>query len=170
MMMELAPAPPREVLLGAAAANGKIIYGGQAVHGLIADVAGSGVTAAAFVEKPAAERKLHVLLVEDDHATLVFVKALLRSCGHEVTTATNGREAIHALIAPTVAVDLILTDIMMPEVDGMELMKIVQSMANNTHFKTIPIVVMSTVYTDEIASACHGARRTTSSSPSSARR
>lgn len=31
---------------------------------------------------PDATRKLSVLLVEDDHATLVFVKALLKSCGH----------------------------------------------------------------------------------------
>ena len=36
----------------------------------------------------------------------------------------NGKQAIDALSSPTQDVDLILTDIMMPEVDGMELMKI----------------------------------------------
>jgi YesN/AraC family two-component response regulator len=36
-----------------------------------------------------------------------------------VTTATNGKEAIDALLAPDTDFDLILTDIMMPEVDGM---------------------------------------------------
>ena len=32
------------------------------------------------------DSKLHVLLVEDDHSTLVFVKALLKSCGHTGTS------------------------------------------------------------------------------------
>ena len=80
MLMELAPAPPREVLLGMTPGGARNI---DRLLGMTADVAGSRATAAAFVEKPAAERRLHVLLVEDDHATLVFVKALLRSCGHE---------------------------------------------------------------------------------------
>ena len=39
----------------------------------------------ASLTDPANEQKLHVLLVEDDHATLVFVKALLKSCGHQGT-------------------------------------------------------------------------------------
>ena len=37
------------------------------------------------------DSKLHVLLVEDDHSTLVFVKALLKSCGHTGTSPTTPR-------------------------------------------------------------------------------
>lgn len=36
-----------------------------------------------------ADSKLRVLLVEDDHSTLVFVKALLKSCGHTGTSPTG---------------------------------------------------------------------------------
>lgn len=42
----------------------------------------AAVSAGADAFNPDATRKLSVLLVEDDHATLVFVKALLKSCGH----------------------------------------------------------------------------------------
>jgi len=97
-------------------------------------------------------KNLSVLLVEDDHSTLVFVKAMLRSCGHSVTTATNGQEAIDALLDPSSAIDLVLTDIMMPEVDGLELMKIVQS--SDKPFRSIPIIVMSTVDSDEFQAKC----------------
>jgi hypothetical protein len=44
------------------------------------DAAGVGVRTDVFGGD--GTKKLSVLLVEDDHATLVFVKALLRSCGH----------------------------------------------------------------------------------------
>ena len=40
---------------------------------------------------PMSEHKLHVLLVEDDHATLVFVKTLLKSCGHQGTYPPRAR-------------------------------------------------------------------------------
>jgi len=72
-----------------------------------------------------------------------------------VTTATNGKEAIDALLAPDQNVDLILTDIMMPEVDGMELMRIVQ--ASDKPFRSIPIIVMSTVDDDLVSAKCQEA-------------
>ena len=69
-----------------------------------------------------------------------------------VTTAMNGKQAIDALLSPTQDVDLILTDIMMPEVDGMELMKVVQ--ASDKPFRSIPIIIMSTVDSDEFKTKC----------------
>ena len=41
---------------------------------------------ALFSQRGGAQAKLHVLLVEDDQATMVFVKALLKSCGHTGTS------------------------------------------------------------------------------------
>jgi CheY-like chemotaxis protein len=75
-----------------------------------------------------------------------------------VTTAMNGKEAIDALLSPTQDVDMILTDIMMPEVDGMELMKIVQ--ASDKPFRSIPIIIMSTVDSDEFKTKCGDAGAT----------
>lgn len=54
-------------------------------------------TDAASLLNPANETKLHVLLVEDDHATLVFVKALLKSCGH---SGAHPRRDVDRPVAP----------------------------------------------------------------------
>jgi CheY-like chemotaxis protein len=70
----------------------------------------------------------------------------------------NGKQAIDALSSPTQDVDLILTDIMMPEVDGMELMKIVQE--SDKPFRSIPIIIMSTVDSDEFKTKCGDAGAT----------
>ena len=82
---------------------------------------------------------------------LTILRALSRPPS-SVTTAMNGKQAIDVLTSPDQDVDLILTDIMMPEVDGMELMKIVQS--SDKPFKSIPIIVMSTVDSDEFKTKC----------------
>ena len=81
-----------------------------------------------------------------------------RTLNETVTTAMNGKQAIDALSSPTQDVDLILADIMMPEVDGMELMKIVQE--SDKPFRSIPIIIMSTVDSDEFKTKCGDAGAT----------
>ncbi|MGH7629574.1 MAG: PAS domain-containing hybrid sensor histidine kinase/response regulator, partial [Gemmatimonadales bacterium] len=58
-----------------------------------------------------------VLAVDDDPAVLALLARMLRTLGFEVTTATNGRQAIAAL--ETRGFDLVVTDVVMPEMDGM---------------------------------------------------
>ena len=58
---------------------------------------GAAVSARPDLFDANATRKLSVLLVEDDHATLVFVKALLKSCGH---TGESGRRTTRRLGGP----------------------------------------------------------------------
>lgn len=60
-----------------------------------------------------------VLLIEDDLDTGESLKAMLELTGHEVRWARHGREAI-ALIQDRPDVEVILTDILMPEMDGLE--------------------------------------------------
>jgi two-component system, OmpR family, alkaline phosphatase synthesis response regulator PhoP len=59
-----------------------------------------------------------ILLVDDDQDILEFIGYNLKKEGFEVTTASNGKEAIE--IAKKVKPDLIILDVMMPEMDGME--------------------------------------------------
>ena len=62
--------------------------------------------------------KHKILLVDDDPDILEFIEYNLEKEGYEVSTASNGVEAIK--IAEKVHPDLILLDVMMPEMDGVE--------------------------------------------------
>lgn len=63
----------------------------------------------------------NILVVDDEKRILSLLKAYLEQQGFLVTTATNGKEAI--FIARHEKPDLIILDIMMPEMDGYEFMR-----------------------------------------------
>ena len=78
-----------------------------------------------------------VLIVEDDHLLLKSLKIKLEKEGYRVLTATNGIEGLQ--IATTEAVDLILLDILMPEMDGITMIAQLRSL----HSMTIPIILLT---------------------------
>jgi DNA-binding response OmpR family regulator len=59
-----------------------------------------------------------ILIIEDDPLTREFLESLLTRNGYEVVAATNGKEGV-AYFAERPA-DLVITDIVMPEMDGIE--------------------------------------------------
>src|SRR5579864_4450385 len=63
----------------------------------------------------------HVLVVEDDAGQRSDLAEMVASCGFQVTTASDGRDAL-AKIAATPA-SAILTDLVMPRMDGFKLLK-----------------------------------------------
>lgn len=89
----------------------------------------------------------HILLVEDDELTLKVTEGLLRHCDYQVTLARNGRQALEALQSPEGRhINLILTDVLMPEIDGIELMT---ELLQNEGWSHIPIIVMSSQSSQE---------------------
>jgi two-component system cell cycle sensor histidine kinase/response regulator CckA len=62
-----------------------------------------------------------VLLVEDDTAVRGFARAALSSHGFHVLEAANGKQALELLRAYPERIDLMITDVVMPEMDGKEL-------------------------------------------------
>jgi len=68
--------------------------------------------------RPGAIRPLRVLLAEDSLVNQKLVTALLERQGHRVVVANNGKEAVAAFHAQPF--DLVLMDIQMPEMDGLE--------------------------------------------------
>ncbi|MEQ1687153.1 MAG: response regulator [Sphingopyxis sp.] len=68
-----------------------------------------------------------ILLAEDDDAMRGYLARALERSGYDVTTATTGREALDYVESGTF--DLLLTDIVMPEMDGIELAQRAQALS-----------------------------------------
>lgn len=62
----------------------------------------------------------HILIVDDDMAMLETISKALRNSGHGVVTSPNGIEALNILQSDQ-KFDLILSDVIMPGIDGIEL-------------------------------------------------
>jgi CheY-like chemotaxis protein len=63
----------------------------------------------------------HILVVDDDPGVREVIRAMLETVGFQVSIAVNGRDAISML--PTGSYDLILTDLVMPEQEGIATIK-----------------------------------------------
>jgi len=78
----------------------------------------------------------HILLVEDSPEVSLTVREILASAGHTVEDTASGKEAIVRLRASKF--DVIVSDIWMPEMDGIALLKEIRGAGNS-----IPVVVIS---------------------------
>jgi CheY-like chemotaxis protein len=83
-----------------------------------------------------------VLVVDDDPGVRDTISDLLRAEGCEVSTAGNGRVALDQLERERF--DFVVSDVVMPEMDGYELYKAVRHMAPDTH-----VVLMTAFYYDK---------------------
>ena len=90
---------------------------------------------------------MRVLLVEDSPDLRYLFARVLKGNGFEVCEAANSREALACL--PVFEPEIIVTDLMMPELDGFEFIRRVRSMPSMLE---VPIVVMTAAATDETES------------------
>jgi len=74
---------------------------------------------------------MKVLVVDDDGAIRNVVSQMLAVLGYEVLTATNGREAIDMFDSGREYIDLVVTDLRMPVVDGYEVIRRIWSISPN---------------------------------------
>ena len=79
---------------------------------------------------------IHILVVDDDKSTRMFLSALLKKNGYTVSTACNGEEALSVM--DNEHIDLAVLDIMMPKMDGYEFTSILRDAQNN-----LPILMVS---------------------------
>ena len=78
----------------------------------------------------------HILVVDDDKNTRLLFRAELENAGYTVVTATDGKEALE--IMDREHVDLVVLDIMMPNMDGYEFTRLLRESQNN-----LPILMVS---------------------------
>ena len=79
-----------------------------------------------------------LLLIDDDPNLILLVKDYLEFRGYNVVTAENGREALEVLDQNIP--DMIICDVMMPEMDGYSLVKHIRQ---EPHTNTIPVLFLS---------------------------
>lgn len=93
-----------------------------------------------------------VLLVEDDRSLRRYLEVVLSREGYEVIAAVDGLEAMRATL--TSHVDLVVTDAIMPNLNGYELVRFLRSTPQLAH---LPIVLLSALDIKEDANEVHKA-------------
>lgn len=85
------------------------------------------------------------LLLVEDNAELLFVMKKILEARYNIFIARNGTEALN-ILHDNNSVDLIITDYLMPEMDGEELCRIVRSELEISH---LPIIMLSAKSAEE---------------------
>jgi CheY-like chemotaxis protein len=81
-----------------------------------------------------------VLVAEDFDDTRAFIRMLLEMKGCRVLEAVNGREAVEAASSHCSEIDLILMDLRMPVMTGVEATRLIHQRAETSG---LPVVAMS---------------------------
>lgn len=94
-----------------------------------------------------------LLLVEDEEAVRIFSATALRSKGYEVLEARSGDEALELLqsMGPEESLDLLITDVVMPRVDGPSLVR-----AARRHRPTLQVIYISGYAEDSLRARLRG--------------
>lgn len=90
---------------------------------------------------------LNILLVEDEKVNRIMASRLLEKMGHTVHIAINGRECLERLVE--VPVDIVLMDIQMPVMDGLEATRLIRTDPKYSFFSHLPIVALSAHAADQ---------------------
>jgi two-component system chemotaxis response regulator CheY len=86
-----------------------------------------------------------ILIVEDSATTRALIRAVIDETGDfETVEASSGFDALKLL--PQQNYDLVITDINMPDINGLELISFIR---NNPRYNHLPIVIVSTERSDE---------------------
>ena len=95
-----------------------------------------------LVQKKSAAAGMKILVVEDNEDSRILLTKQLRAYGHEVMAAADGVEALEQALAQPP--DIIVSDIMMPEMDGFQLC---HECKQNEQLKNVPFVFYTATYT-----------------------
>lgn len=87
----------------------------------------------------------HVLLIEDEQALRHALATALAAAGYDVSEAVNGKEGLEVLA--TKRIDLVLLDIVMPIMDGLDFL----TSFNKSASSEVPVIVITNLAESEVA-------------------
>jgi signal transduction histidine kinase/CheY-like chemotaxis protein len=88
-------------------------------------------------------KPLHILLAEDNPNNAKLAVIFLNKLGHSVVHAVNGRQALNELSAPDATFDLVLMDLEMPEMDGLETARRIRAHKDGRFAPDTPVIAMT---------------------------
>ena len=88
-----------------------------------------------------------VLVVEDENHIQRLIKIVLEKAGFAVETASNGEQALQKLHGEDYQPDLVLLDILMPGIDGLQVLKSIKENASTT---AIPVVMLTALAQENV--------------------
>lgn len=88
-------------------------------------------------------KPVHILLVEDNEGDILLTREALKEgkIENEISVARDGEEALTFLKEATLLPDLMLLDINLPRMNGLELLSIIKQ---DDHLKKIPVIMLTT--------------------------
>lgn len=84
--------------------------------------------------------KKTALIVEDEETAAQLIDKMLSKLGFETILCTNGKTAFEVLMHDQEVIDIVITDIVMPDMNGKELLHLIRS---NEATMDIPVVIVS---------------------------
>lgn len=94
------------------------------------------------ISEDSVQPPLRILVAEDESISRMFISKVLMKFGHEVRSVKNGQEVLE-ILAENEKFDVLLTDIQMPLLNGVELTHIIRSDTKYRHQAGIPIIAMT---------------------------
>ena len=97
---------------------------------------------------------LNILLVEDDAIEIMKFNRVLKSIGinHNIVEANNGEEALTSLKGNEVTPDIIVLDLNMPKINGLEFLNIIKK---DALLKYIPTIILTTSNNHKDVAECY---------------
>jgi PAS domain S-box-containing protein len=96
--------------------------------------------------------KLHILVAEDNILNQKVVVGILEKCGHVVETVSNGKDVFESLRERNF--DIILMDVRMPGIDGLEATEIIRKSEKTDFDPNIPIIALTAHVSKESREQC----------------
>lgn len=90
------------------------------------------------MEKDVPAKPMTVLVVDDDATVRAGIRRLLQRHGYATVEAEHGAAALHLLRNSLLPIDVVLTDVVMPEMTGIELVHRL-----SVEFPTLPVIYLS---------------------------
>lgn len=104
---------------------------------------------------PKAIEGLTVLLVDDEQRVLIGEQRLLEQMGCKVIAASDGRQALSLFAEHAGSIDVVLLDLIMPELGGAEVLRRLRQVD-----ESVAVVLVSGHSEADVRSPIHGLRRT----------